>query len=129
MNTFSIISNFVTERMIMFAAPCQGGGFLGLPTWYKYLDGNGTGVECTPVLTGLADVWLIVLAIIEILLRVAVIVAIAYVVFGGIKLIISRANPDKIQQARNTVQDGLIGMVIAVVATAVVSFIAGTISG
>ncbi len=128
MNIFSSVPDFIVEKMLYFGASCSGGSFLGLPTWYKYLEGEGSKENCSPKLTGLDDIWLIVLAIIEILLRIAIIVAIVYVVLGGIKMITSRANPDKIQQARNTVQDALIGLVIAIVATAVVSFIAGSIS-
>jgi hypothetical protein len=106
--------------------PRSGGSFLGFPTWYKYMDGviekNGA---CRPALNGINDIWLILLAVIEVLLRVAVLAAIAYVLIGGFKYITSRANPDKTNQAKNTVIDGLIGLVIAVVAIAVVGFVAG----
>ena len=71
------------------------------------------------------DIWLIALAVVEILLRVAIIAGIIYVLIGGFKYITSRANPDKTSAAKNTVVDGLIGVVIAIVATAAISFIAG----
>lgn len=108
---------------------CNEGSFFGLPRWYKYLDKqtpeiNGERV-CQPVLNGVGDIWLVVLAVIEMLLRVAIIVAIIYVVISGIKFTTSRGNPDKIQAARNSVQDALIGLVIAIAATAIVSFIGG----
>ena len=111
----------------LFLSPLQifaacSKNFFGFPTWYKYLEGANT---CNPKLTGLNDIWLIALAIIEILLRVAVMVAIAYVLIGGFKFVTSRANPDKTLQARNTVLDGIIGLIISVVAIAVVSYLAG----
>lgn len=121
------MKEFILEHYIRFSAACDGGSFLGLPKWYKYLDGEGSGVDCSPTLSGIGDIWLIVMAIIEILLRVAAIVAVVYVVIGGFKFITSRGNPDKINSARNTLQDGLIGLIIAVIATAVVSFIARSI--
>lgn len=118
-----------------FAAQCSGGGsFLGLPKWYKYLDCQTSTVDGltvqSPKLSGLNDIWLIVLAVIEILLRVAIYVAIAFVVVGGFKYITSagEANPDKVGVARKTVIDALIGLIIAVAATAVVSYVAGAIS-
>lgn len=120
-----MLSDFLLEKVLIFAKACDGGSFFGLPKWYKYLDGQGSGVNCSPVLGGINDLWLVLLAIIEILLRVAILVAIGFMLYGGIKFITSRGNPDKINTARNTVQDSLVGIVIAVAATAIVSFIAG----
>lgn len=104
----------------------DGGGFLGFPHWYKYLEGIEEHTRnCAPRLGNVNDIWLIALAVVEILLRVAIIAGIIYVLIGGFKYITSRANPDKTSAAKNTVVDGLIGVVIAIVATAAVSFIAG----
>lgn len=99
---------------------CAGGSFFGFPTWYKYLPGGKT---CNPALEHITDIWLIALAVVEILLRVAILAAIVYVLIGGFKYITSAANPEKTTVAKNTVLDALIGLVIAVSATAVVSFI------
>ena len=84
---------------------------------------------CAPRLSGLNDVWLILLAVIEILLRIAIYAAILFVIYGGIKYINARGNSDKLASSKNTVQDALIGIVIAVAATAVVTFVAGRFSG
>src|SRR5690349_12497247 len=83
-----------------------GGNFLGLPKWYKYLDGvREAGGNCAPKLSGINDIWLIGLAVVDILLRVVVLVAIAFILIGGFHYITSRANPDKTRNARNTVID------------------------
>ncbi|MGI9027277.1 MAG: pilin [Candidatus Saccharimonadales bacterium] len=100
--------------------------FFGFPKWDKYLEKVET---CAPKLNSLGDIWLILLAIIELLLRVAILVAIAFVMIGGFKYITSQANPEKTTRAKNTVIDGLVGLVIAIIATAVVSFIAGRFQG
>lgn len=113
--------------------PGAGQGFFGFPTWYKYLQGvveydnpiREAGQKCVAKISHVNDVWLIALAVTDMLLRVAVIAAIIYVMIGGFKYITSRANPDKTATAKNTIVDGLVGLVIAVVATAVLSFIAG----
>jgi ABC-type Fe3+ transport system permease subunit len=108
----------------------SGGGFLGLPKWYQYLDGvREAGGNCAPKLGGINDIWLIGLAVVDILLRVVVLVAIAFILIGGFYYITSRANPDKTKNARNTVIDALIGLTIAVVAIAVISFVAGRFKG
>ena len=112
---------------------CQlsGGGFLGFPTWYKYLKGQ-SGVDnntlketCQPVLGSINSIYGIVAAVIEILLRIASLVAIGFVVFGGIKYTLSQGAPDKTKEAQSTIINALIGLVIAIIATALVNFVAG----
>ena len=109
----------------------QGGSFFEFPKWYKYLQGQDDGNGgCSPALHGLSDIWLIVFAIIEILLRVAILLAIVYVLIGGVSFITSRGdgNSGKINKARNTIVDALVGLLIAIAASAAVSFIAGRFS-
>lgn len=116
--------NWLLENNHFFAAigaDCEK-KFLTFPSWYTYLQVNNAQ-QCAPKLTGLGDVWLIALAVVEILLRVAVLAAIAFVVYAGIKFAASRGNSDKVQSARNTLLDALTGLVIAIIATAVVAFI------
>ena len=114
----------------------KGGSFLGFPTWYKYLPGHtilsgnpgGAQTVCAPALTKLTDIWLIVAAGIEILLRLAALAAIILVLYGGIQFITSEGDPAKTQKARGTVINALVGLVIAVAATTVIAFIAGSFS-
>lgn len=102
-------------------ASCNN-SFLGLPAWYKYLDVKSSN-DCAPAVTGLNDLWLIGLALIELLLRIAVLVAIAYVVWSGIRYSESRGNVDKATSAKNTLIDAITGLIIAMISVALVSFI------
>ena len=103
-----------------------GGSFLGLPTWYHFLpgviDANG---HCTPTLNSLSDIWLVVAAITEILLRIAALVAIIMVVVGGVQFITSQGDPNQTKQARGTIINALIGLLLAIAAATIVTFIAG----
>jgi ABC-type Fe3+ transport system permease subunit len=109
----------------------KGGSFLGFPTWYKYLPGietfNGqvSANVCLPRIQAINDVWLIAAAIVEILLRIAGLVAIAFVIMGGAKYMMSRGEPDKTSGALQTIINALIGLVIAIASTILVTFIAG----
>ena len=68
--------------------PCKGGGFLFFPTWYKYLPGNiDPNGLCTPQLTSINDIWLIVAAVIEILLRLTALVAVGFIIYGGFAVV------------------------------------------
>lgn len=121
----------ITSLLSHFAAvaPCPGGSFLGFPTWYEYLPGtiNSSGL-CSPQITSLNDIWLIVAAIIEIMLRVAAIVAVIFVVYGGFSYVTSQGEPDKTGSAKNMLTNALVGLAIAVMAAAIVSFIAKSIT-
>jgi ABC-type Fe3+ transport system permease subunit len=113
-----------------FAATCSGGSFLGFPKWYKYLDAApivGANNTCSPQVTSLTDVWLIVAAIIEILLRVSALLAVVFIIYGGFSYTTSQGDPEATSRAKNTLTNALIGLAIAVTATAVVSFIAKSV--
>jgi hypothetical protein len=126
-----MISSLITHVVVQFGAACKGGSFLGFPKWYKYLNGHtvGEGIpgagSCAPIITNINDIWLVVAAIVEIMLRVAGLLAILYVIWGGVQYIQSQGDPGKTTQARQTLTNALIGLVIAVGATAMVTFIAG----
>lgn len=129
-----MISSLITQLsqvLTHFAAPCAGGTFLGFPKWYKYLNGHTIaegmpgGGSCAPKLEHLNDVWLIVAAVVEILLRLGGILAIVYVIYGGVQYIVSQGDPGKVTQAKSTVVNALIGLVISIGATVMVTFVAG----
>jgi len=104
------------------AVACGGGGsFLGFPTWYKYACGHDFRFLADG--SGPSDIPLVFLAIIEIMLRIAALAAIAYVVFGGVKYVVSQGEPDKISEAKGTIINALAGLLIATFAVAVVAFI------
>lgn len=128
------------SNLVLFAAKAigtctpTGGNFFGFPKWYKYLDGvqveSGLGGGtvnnvCNPRITSINDIWLIAAAGAEILLRIAALLAIGIIIYGGIRFVISKGEPDSVANARNTLKDGIIGLVIALSATAVITFVAG----
>jgi hypothetical protein len=106
-----------------FAKNCDG-NFL-LPTWHKYLEHDN---QCHIDLDSFSfpnDLAPIVLAIVEILLRIGVLAAVGFVIYGGIMFMTSQGEPDKAANARRTIINAVIGLVIGLVATGVVNFIGG----
>jgi ABC-type Fe3+ transport system permease subunit len=119
------------NNLLTFASSCSGPKlFEVFPTWYEYLPkgASAAGSTCSPALTSLSDVWLIVAAVIEILLRLASLAAVGFVIYGGIMFTTSQGSPDQTTQARNTVINALIGLAIAVSASIVVAFLAESFS-
>ncbi len=124
----------ILQLFIHYAAPCAGGSFLGFPKWYKYLDGQNVtstvgpagASSCAPLISSLSDIWLIVAAVTEMLLRIGALFAVAVVIYGSVQFITSQGEPSKTQAARSTIINALIGLVITVSSATAVSFIAGS---
>ncbi len=123
----SIISvmQSVTSYFKSFAVVCSGDfGFFQFPTWYKYLPGTCADGLTLPEKYNIVDgIPLILLAVFEIALRIAGLVAVIFVVYGGVTYVISQGEPDKVAQAKGTIINALVGLLIATFAVAIVSFI------
>lgn len=115
------------------AVPCQPTqDILGFPTWYEYLEGESAAEnqgKCRPVINSSKDALPIGLAIFDIALTLAGLVAVAMVFIGAIRYILSLGEPAKAATAQHTVINALIGLVIVIIAARVVSFIAERITG
>lgn len=120
-----------------FAANCsnRSGALLGLPTWYHYLtvttdSSGGCSIELPK--NGDQTDWgqtlgRIGLAVVEILLRLAAIISVGFVIYGGYRYILSQGEPDAIKRAQGTILNAVIGLVITIFATAIVGFVGGAL--
>jgi hypothetical protein len=122
----------------------EGPSFLDFPTWYKFIDhqftdpdgGGPRTEECVltfpPDSNGEPSIFLalprILLAVFEIVLRVAGLAAVAFVIYGGIRYILSQGEPEGTKNAKNTILNSLIGLAIVMTATAIVNLIGSSIT-
>lgn len=107
----------------------KGGGFFALPHWWKYLSFQINDLnQCAPVFNFPGDIWAVVLAVIDMLLRLAGIVAVLSIVIAGVTYITSAGSSEKTTSARKRIQNSLIGLGIVIVASAVVSFIGNSLT-
>ncbi len=117
---------------VLFAKACSAGAGgeifglpgvpnSGLPTWYKYLECDNLN---NVVNFSLEQVWLVVAAVLEMMLRISVLVAVFFIIWGGFQMLLSSGNPERVSGARTTILNAVVGLVIAVVATGVVTLIA-----
>jgi len=123
------------------AASCSK-SFLGLgfKTWFAYFpaswfgptSGGGTAYGACDINNnfqwlsqngGGSGLLLIGLAIVDDLIRIAALIAVGYVIYGGFKYMTSGGSPDGTKQAQNTIINALIGVVIAILAASIVSFV------
>lgn len=109
------------------ACPNVNTSFFGLPTWYKYLEvGNNCSVKLD-FKNNPNQIWLIALAIADILLWIAGFIAVLFVIYGGYKYITSQFDPEGTKNARDTILNAIIGLAVAVIAAALVNFVGNTI--
>lgn len=123
--------------------------FFGLKPWYAYLDhsfvtnipdkhDNPCDVECFNVFSVKyanpcggknSDVPAVMLAILDDMLRIAGIVAVAFVFVGAFQYAYSQGEPDKTAAAQSSIVNALIGLAIAITAVAFVNFIGARLGG
>lgn len=124
------------QLLKLFASHCDETSFFGIPPWYTYLneaemlndrcefvggffDGSGNLDLSVLMLAGLG--------ILDILLRLGALVAVGFVVYGGIKYVTSQGEPDKAKGALKSITNALIGLGITVFAVALVSFLGNVV--
>ena len=107
--------------------------FLGLETWFHFLPASSFNDDCTiksfNALGANSDFLLIALAILDDLIRVAALVAVGYVIYGGFAYMTSQGSPDATKKAQQTIINALIGLVVAILAASIVTFIGGRLGG
>lgn len=128
---FLVTANFFIASPLVFAQGCSP-GYGTLPTevfvpWYQYL-GSETDAKtgkCTPVLGDdyPKEISLIALAVLDTLLRVSGILATAYLIWGATQYITSQGDQNGIANAKNTILNAIVGLVIVLLSIGVVQFV------
>lgn len=102
---------------------CEPAGIEILPKWHKYIKKEVTADGCDLKFNFPSDIGLVILAVVEILLRISTMVAVAFVIVGGFQFITTQGEPEKAKNARTTIMNAAIGLIIAIFATGIVAFI------
>jgi hypothetical protein len=121
----TLLNNFGLSQ-----AQCKANQFFGLKPWYQYLQlDDKCDVKNFQVLPpdGKSDLLLIGVAIVDDLLRIAGLVAIGFIIYGGILYVTSQGSPDQTGKAQNTIINALVGLVISIISVALVSFLGNKI--
>lgn len=103
---------------------------LTFPVWYRGVYDPATCEIVSPdkVKGGLPGfIWQIALNIIEIALQAVGYLAAAYIIWGGYKYIISTGNPGDMANAKKTILNAIIGLVISIGSVGIVNLIAGAL--
>lgn len=126
-------------------------GLLGIPTWYKYLQGQAAQVEtkngkvsiCTVKLYGnnlannqldsdpsnsgnvlAKNISAIGLAIVEILMRLLIYLSLIWGIWGSYEMIVSGGNSQGFKNGIDRIRNAAIGLIIGILSTSAVIFAA-----
>lgn len=105
--------------------------FFGIPHWFDELNKAGKigpPPGCEIINFKLADIWLVGASLVRMALSVAALVAVAFVLYGGFLYITSGGNADRAGKALETIINALVGLIIAILASTIVGFVAGRFS-
>lgn len=105
-------------------AICGGGGgnLFVLQPWYACLPKASDG---SPKIEALTDILKIGFVVIDWLLKIAFYVAAGYMFYMIILMISARGNASKVATAALGIRDAAIGLVIAMISVAIVTFVSG----
>ncbi len=119
---FSLVSPAVQAKS---AGEC-GKSFFGIPYWYKYLE---LDKDCNIKTTDQENVPAkIILGVIDIALFLAGLLAVIMIIWGGFQFIFANGEPGSIANARKTILNAVIGLIIAILASQIVRFVAYLLS-
>lgn len=112
-----------TQQLQTFAA-C-GDELFGFPSWHKYLcEGDELGDIDFAEEPG--KIWLIGVAILEILVRAAGVVAFFYIIYSGMRYVTSQGDSQGTADAQRGLIGSLIGLGIAIVAVGTINYLGNT---
>lgn len=108
----------------------QHNRFFGFPHWWKYIKNGETDAlgNCAPKVKFPDELLAIGFAVVEMMLYAAGILAIVFIIVGGVAYMASDGNPEKAASARKRILNAVTGLVIVLVAVALVSFIGHRVS-
>jgi hypothetical protein len=118
-----------------FGAACNLPGshtnqFFFFPHWWEYLSGHRDELNtCVPNVNFPDGLWLIGLAILDMLLALAGFVAVVSIIIAGAQLILAEGSPEKATNARSRLINSLVGLAIAASATGIVRVVGNVIQG
>lgn len=124
--TFAFFSFSPSAAAITKSAEKCSDKFFGIPVWYQYLEMNE---DCTLKKDANENVPAkVILGIIDIALFLAGLLAVIMIIWGGFQFIFANGEPGSIANARKTILNAVIGLIIAILASQIVRFVAYLLS-
>jgi hypothetical protein len=119
----TIIAGFICASVLLTAQPVFAQGFVFCGT-------RAEDVATTPELEGeckFSDLFELVYRIVNYLIAMAGFVAIFFVVWGGVRMLLSAGNTSAIQEAKSTIWHAILGLILTLLVYLIVGYVAGLV--
>lgn len=119
----AIIGSLVCAAVILTAQPVFAQGFVFCGT-------RAEDDPSTPALEGaceFSDLFELIYRVANYLIAMAGFVAIFFVVWGGVRMLLSAGNTTAIQEAKSTVQHAILGLILTLLVYLIVGYVAGLV--
>lgn len=110
-----------------FAATSCSHSFFFFPNWWEYLPTQPSPPDCSIAFTFPGDLLAVGLAVVDMLLRAAGLVAIISIIAAGVSYITAAGTVEKTASARRRIYNSLIGLAVVAIASGSVAFIGNTL--
>lgn len=118
---------------VLFAAPVSAAkcdsNLLAYPAWHNGLQCETVGSTTQVKLGELNDIWIVVLNIVQWIIITAGYVALGMIIWSGFQYMIAQGEPSKIEAAKSSLMNAIIGLVIALSAVIIIQTIQRAITG
>lgn len=107
---------------------CKKSSIVTFPAWYENLCKDDKSIASPSDVGGIGKfVTIIVMNVVTMLLYLVGYVSLIFIIWGGFKYMISGDNSSGTAAARQTILNAVIGLILAIMAVAIVQAIAGAI--
>jgi hypothetical protein len=107
-------------HLFHFAANSCGTKTGFLPSLYDNIDCPGNNIQ----IHALSDVLILAANVVRILIAVSGALAVIFLIVGGIYFIVSAGDPGRVKTGKDIISNSIVGLIVVLVAYAVVTFIA-----
>jgi len=130
--SFLVAAPFATAALPAVAsaegeATCTTRFLLGIPAWYRGLTKSDTDCDIKEPDNISNFIWKIVLNIIEAALVIVGYIAIFFILYGGFNFIVAGSTAARVEKARKTILNAVIGLAISIGSIAITNLIFGVI--
>lgn len=109
------------------ASPAPGGPAFLLPDLYKGVrDSADPNSLCVDSFEAIGH---ILANVVQILLVVAGLLAVGFIIWGGVQFIMSQGQPERIKKGKDTIANAIVGLVLVILSFLIVGFIANAFTG
>ena len=129
-----VLVAFLALPVVIFQQPVNAaacgaasdGFFFGLPPWHRGLKCDNGAVDLSDMEIGNIIV-IVGLNIIDMVVRLMGIVAIAFIVIGGFQYMLARGEASNVAKGKATVTHAVIGLIIVMASSTIVGFLVSRI--